>query len=33
MARMDEGRRALKTLTGKPTAKRFLGVDRRAILD
>ena len=33
VARMGEGRSALKILTGKPTGKRDLGVDGRTILE
>ena len=33
MARIEEGRSALKMLTGKPTGKRLLGRPRRAWKD
>ena len=36
VARMEEGRRVFKVLTGTPTGKRFLeglGVDERTILE
>ena len=32
VARMEEGRRALKILTGKPTGKKPLGRPRRIVL-